>query len=169
MSHEVYCVAKTEEQAYQFVGRLKAMGVEPDKVSVVVERSEIEHLAHPDSKHFRDMKIGAIGGAIIGFGYGAATLVVIGAAAIPGLLGASLLLGFASLGGVLLGGIIGSTGIFARPLMPPAVEQEYEAEVSRGRILISVVAHNEKERDQFMEVMNYWGASDIHYSGEAVA
>ena len=166
MSHEVYCVAQTVEQANEFVGRLRAMGVEPGNVSVVKERSEIEHVAHPDEKHFYDMKNGAIGGAFVGFGFAASILIMFGAAAIPGWFEASLLLGYSAMGGVLLGGIIGSTGIFAKPQMAPSVEHQYEDELSRGRILISVVAHNERERDDFMEVMNYWGALDIHYSGE---
>jgi hypothetical protein len=79
-----------------------------------VEMSNDVRAANPEAKHFHDMKNGAIGGAIVGAVYGAATLALFVEAALRSPFEASLLLSFSALGGVLLGGIIGSTGIFAR-------------------------------------------------------
>jgi len=56
---------------------------------------------------------GSIVGVIIGILNGVATLMVIGRAAVPGVLGVALIAGFSALGGAMFGAIIGSTGLFA--------------------------------------------------------
>jgi len=82
-------------------------------VSVVDERSVVEPPAHPEAEEFRNAVNGSIVGFVIALIYGAATLWVIGPRYIPGVFGASLILGYSGLGGILFGAIIGSTGIFA--------------------------------------------------------
>ena len=82
-------------------------------ISVVDERSVVESPAYPESEEFRNAVNGSIVGLVIALIYGAATLWVIGPRYIPGVFGASLILGYSGLGGILFGAIIGSTGIFA--------------------------------------------------------
>jgi len=82
-------------------------------ISVVDEDSVVERPAHPNSEEFQNAVNGSIVGLVIALIYGAATLWVIGPRYIPGVFGASLILGYSGLGGVLFGAIIGSTGIFA--------------------------------------------------------
>jgi len=82
-------------------------------ISVVDEGSVVERPAHPNSEEFRNAVNGSIVGLVVALIYGAATLWVIGPRYIPGVFGASLILGYSGLGGVLFGAIIGSTGIFA--------------------------------------------------------
>src|SRR5262245_49173566 len=69
---------------------------------------------HLESEELRNAINGSIAGAVIGLLYGIATLSVIGLRFIPGLFGASLILGYSAFGGFLFGAIIGSTGLFAR-------------------------------------------------------
>jgi len=82
-------------------------------ISVVDEGSVVEQPAHPNSEEFRNAVNGSIVGLVVALIYGAATLWVIGPRYIPGVFGASLILGYSGLGGILFGAIIGSTGIFA--------------------------------------------------------
>ena len=79
-----------------------------------IEPNLAERPVHPELEELRNAVNGSIAGAAIGLLYGAATLAVIGKAYIPGILGASLILGYAAFGGILFGAIIGSTGMFAR-------------------------------------------------------
>src|SRR5215471_7032898 len=112
MSQEIYCVAPTEERAQQVVAKIKQMEIGFKKISVVDDRAEVERIAHPASEEFWNAVNGSIAGAVIGLFYGAATLMVIGAPYIPGVLGAGLVLGYSALGGLMFGAIVGSTGLF---------------------------------------------------------
>ena len=96
MSQEIYFVAQIKE------------------LEIGLKNVEVERITHPESEEFRNAVNGGIVGMIIGLLYGAATLMVIGAAFIPGIFGASLILGYSALGGAMFGAIIGSTGVFAR-------------------------------------------------------
>src|SRR5262249_33878685 len=91
----------------------------PRQVVTQIEEipSDTQRVSQPksaQSEELRNAVNGSIAGAAIGLVYGIATLMVIGAAFIPGVLGAALILGYAALGGVMFGAIIGSTGLFAR-------------------------------------------------------
>ena len=123
MPQEVSVVARSEDKAREVVARIKEMGIdEVENVFVADDRSEVEQLANPGSEEFRNARNGSIVGAVIALIYGAATLTVVGTAA--GLLVACLILGYSVLGGVMLGAIIGSTGIFARPRTPASSERK---------------------------------------------
>jgi hypothetical protein len=160
MSQQVYLVAPTEDRARQILAEIKQMGIELSNISVINERSEIQRIAHPQSEEFRNALNGSIVGAIIGLFYGAATLTVIGAASIPGILGASLILGYSALGGVIFGAIIGSTGLFARTRIPKRIE---------GGTLITVEIPDPKQRQELISAMEARGLSDIQLSGEPAA
>ncbi len=66
------------------------------------------------SEELRNASRGAIGGAVIGFLFGAAVLNTMGLERIPGIFEALLLLSCAAFGGGMFGAIVGSTGLFAR-------------------------------------------------------
>jgi len=113
MSKNTYFVASGKDRIKQAVTEIKETNVEFSSISVADEGSAAEPPAHPESEELRNALNGSIVGFVIALIYGAATLWVIGAQYIPGILGASLILGYSGLGGVLFGAIIGSTGIFA--------------------------------------------------------
>ena len=156
MSGSIYFLAPTQDRARQVVAQIKQMDIEFGDISVIDERSEVKRIAHPESDELRNAINGSVAGAVIGLLYGAATLAVIGARFIPGLLGASLILGYAAFGGVMFGAIIGSTGLFAKSRTPLSV-------------LISVELLDPTERDRLVSAMNNWGASEIHHAGESAA
>jgi hypothetical protein len=113
MSKSTYFVASGQDRIKHVKAQIKQTKIEFRSISVVDEGSAIERPAHAESKEFRDAVNGSIVGLVIALIYGAATLWVIGPRYIPGVFGASLILGYSGLGGVLFGAIIGSTGIFA--------------------------------------------------------
>src|SRR5262245_64747626 len=80
-------------------------------VSVIDEGSVVERPAHPNSEEFRNAVNGSIVGLVVALIYGAATLWVIGPRYIPGVFGASMILGYSGLGGIIFGVIIGLTGV----------------------------------------------------------
>ena len=114
MSKSTYFVGSDLERTKEAKAHIKQTTIEFRGVSVVAEEFAVEQPAHPDSEEFRNAVNGSIVGLVIALIYGAATLWVIGPRYIPGVFGASLILGYSGLGGVLFGAIIGSTGIFAR-------------------------------------------------------
>ena len=101
MSKQMYFVAANAERPRQVVTQIEEIP------------SEVERMSDRESEELRNAVNGSIVAAAIGLVYGAATLMVIGAAFIPGVLGAGLILGYSALGGVMFGAIIGSTGLFA--------------------------------------------------------
>src|ERR1041385_6628514 len=77
------------------------------------QESIIEPAPHPESEELRNAINGSVVGSLIGVLNGIATLMVIGADFIPGIIGVALIVGFSALGGAMFGAIIGSTGMFA--------------------------------------------------------
>ena len=98
----------------QVVTQINKTRIELRSITFADEGPAAAQHARPESEEFRNAVNGSIVGLVIALIYGAATLWVIGARFIPGILGASLILGYSGLGGVMFGAIIGSTGIFAR-------------------------------------------------------
>lgn len=98
----------------QVVTQINKTRIELRSITFADESPAAVQHARPESEEFRNAVNGSIVGLVIALIYGAATLWVIGAQFIPGILGASLILGYSGLGGVMFGAIIGSTGIFAR-------------------------------------------------------
>ena len=113
MSKSTYFVGSDLERTKEAKAHIKQTTIEFRSVSVVDEEFAVEQPSHPNSEEFRNAVNGSIVGLVIALIYGAATLWVIGPRYIPGVFGASLILGYSGLGGVLFGAIIGSTGIFA--------------------------------------------------------
>jgi hypothetical protein len=114
MSKSTYFEAPSQDRIKKVKAQIKQTNIEFKSISVIDEGSAVlEPPALPKSKELRDAVNGSIVGLVIALIYGAATLWVIGPRYIPGVFGASLILGYSGLGGVLFGAIIGSTGIFA--------------------------------------------------------
>ena len=113
MSKNTYFVPSSQDRTKHVVAQIKQTTIELRSISVVDEGSVVERPAHPQSEELRNAVNGSIVGLVIALIYGAATLWVIGPRYVPGIFGASLILGYSGLGGVLFGAIIGSTGIFA--------------------------------------------------------
>jgi len=114
MPENTFVVESSQDRAEQTLAQIRQTSIQFRSIAVIDESSEAELRAHPESEELRNAINGSIVGLVIGLLYGAATLSVIGARFIPGIFGASLILGYSGLGGVLFGAIIGSTGIFAR-------------------------------------------------------
>src|SRR5215510_2935440 len=97
----------------QVVTQINKTRIELRSITFADEGPAAAQHARPESEEFRNAVNGSIVGLVIALIYGAATLWVIGPRYIPGVFGASLILGYSGLGGVLFGAIIGSTVIFA--------------------------------------------------------
>jgi hypothetical protein len=169
MSHEVFCLACDPNQAREVVAAIKRMNIKFKNISVIDDNAGLERSNHPKTEELRNAMNGSIGGAVVGLLNGVATLMVIGAAATPGILGVALIVGFSVLGGAMFGAIIGSTGLFAKPRIPVRLEQRYQEQVSRGGVLISVELIDPKQRNRFIAAIHALTVSDIHYSGEPAA
>jgi hypothetical protein len=114
MSKSTYFEALSQDRIKKVKAHIKQTNIELKTVCVVDEDSAVlEPPAHSESQELRNAVNGSIVGLVIALIYGAATLWVIGPRYIPGVFGASLILGYSGLGGILFGAIIGSTGIFA--------------------------------------------------------
>ncbi len=99
MSQDVYCVARTDDQAQEIIEKIQKMGIGPDSFKVVAKPEEVDRTAYRASEEARNAANGAVGGTIIGLLFGGAVLSTMGFAGIPGLFEAILLLACAALGG----------------------------------------------------------------------
>ena len=169
MSQEVYCVARSDNQAQEIIENIKRMGIAPDAFSVVAKPGEAGRAAYRASEEARNAANGAGVGVIVGLLFGAAVLGTMGFSGIPGLFEAILLLACAALGGTMFGAIVGSTGLFAKKRVPKPLERHFEEEIRQGRILISIQVLGVAERDRLIETLNELEVADIHYSGEQAA
>lgn len=168
MSEELSCVAKNPIQAKGIVTRIGAMGIPPRNVAVATRPSEVEEASHPGSRVLRDAKLGFVIGGAAGWFLSTAIIVMIGSPAMT-VYEALLLLMGGGFGGAVLGTIFAATGVFETSRIAPALEHHYEEEVAHGGILIAVEFRDNAERDRVVSAINYFGASDVHDSGEMAA
>ena len=169
MSQDVYCVARTDDQAQEIIEKIQKMGIGPDSFTVVAKPEEVDRTAYRASEEARNAANGAVGGTIIGLLFGGAVLSTMGFAGIPGLFEAILLLACAALGGAMFGAIAGSTGLFAKKRIPTPLERHFEEEISEGGVLLSIQVGSVAERDRLIGTMNALGVADVHYAGEQAA
>src|SRR5581483_8821924 len=71
MSQEIYCVARTDEEARNVVKEIKTLGVDPAALTVIARPDQLGQLKH-GSEELRNACNGAAGGAVIGTLFGAA-------------------------------------------------------------------------------------------------
>jgi hypothetical protein len=109
MSRETYTLTAPVKNRSSFVANRQTIAAVKN-IGSVDQRSTIA----TRSKELKNAVNGSLVGAVIGLANGVATLMVIGAGFIPGVFAASLILGYATFGGMMFGALIGSTGLFAR-------------------------------------------------------
>ena len=110
MSREIYTVTAPVKTRSSLVVNKRQTSAAVKNIGSVDQRSTIA----TRSKELKNAVNGSLVGAVIGLANGVATLMVIGAGFIPGVFAASLILGYATFGGMMFGALIGSTGLFAR-------------------------------------------------------
>jgi hypothetical protein len=110
MSRETYTVTAPVKTRSSLVVNKRQTSAALNNIGSVDQCSTIA----PRSKELKNAVNGSLVGAVIGLANGVATLMVIGAGFIPGVFGASLILGYSTFGGMMFGALIGSTGLFAK-------------------------------------------------------
>src|SRR5439155_2139732 len=96
MLQDVYCVARTDDQAQEIIEKIQRMGIGTDAFTVVAKPDEVDRAVYRASEEARNAANGAVGGTIIGLLFGGAVLSTMGFAGIPGLFEAILLLACAA-------------------------------------------------------------------------
>jgi len=171
MSTAVFCIVKSEDQAYGIVLDLKMAGFSSDDVSVLLaDQGSTREFAHTQQTKAPE---GATAGAGTGGAVGAALgwLAGVGTLAIPGL-GPFVAAGpiMAALSGAAVGATVGGvTGALIGYGVPEFEAKRYEGRVKSGGILISVHTENRDERRRARDVFERAGAEDISSAGEARA
>jgi len=169
MSNCVYCIAKNDGQAIRIAGRLRAMGIAPEDISIVAP----DPTAHRDLAHENATKApegaasGASAGALLGGALG--WLAGIGSLAIPGvgpLIAAGPILG--TLSGLAVGGTLGGVaGALVGLGIPEYEAQQYEGKLKKGRILMCVHAEDADEEGCIRDVLSAEHAESISTGIEA--
>jgi len=147
-------VAHTREA----LAALHMAGIGNDSISLVA-RSDIELERIPDS--LKEADTDAVPAAVRGMGIGGATGLLAGLAAV-----ALAPIGVTVAGAVALGAVGALVGGWSSSLMgsalPDAVRQQFDDEISRGRVLILIDAGPESA-DAMLEAMSRAGAAHLNY------
>lgn len=146
-----------QESAKEGLSALEDAGFSKEQVSVVLARRRAPDLpAQPRrSKRSEGAAVGGLFGAIIGSFGAIASLAFPGGISVTGPIVAAVgggALGLA--GGALLGAIVG-TAAFKRDY------QSYARELARGRVVVSVVAKDQRSATLARSILNETGASTI--------
>ena len=165
----VISLLPTRMQAENVVAELKAIGVSPDDISVIL----------PDTRGTRDFaheqNTKAPEGAVTGAGAGVAVggtlglLVGIGALAIPGL-GPLIAAGplMAALSGAAVGGAVGGiAGGLVGMGIPELEARQYEGKIRTGNILMAVHCFDDRQVDLVKDVFKRNGSDDVSVTGES--
>lgn len=165
---QVFCIAKSHQQAEQIVQRLQTAGFPSDEISILLPDTEGKH----DIGHVKATKApegtatGATAGGVTGGVLG--LLAGIGALAIPGV-GPFIAAGpiMAALGGAAIGGTTGGIVGGLIGLGIPEIEaKRYEHKLKTGNYLIAVHADGDRE-DVAKDIFKKAGAEDITSSSMA--
>jgi len=169
MRRAVVCIAKTEHQATEVVGQLKAAGFPGTDISVLFpDREGTRDFAHrketkaPEGATTGGVAVGVLGGAL-------GWLAGIGSLAIPGvgpLIAAGPIL--AALSGAAAGAAVGGiAGALVGYGIPEYEAKVYEGKLRDGNILISVHTDDSKQRARAKEIFDRCGAEDVATATEA--
>ena len=165
---QVFCIAKSHQQAELIVERLQTAGFPSDEISILLPDTEGKH----DIGHVKATKApegattGAAAGGVTGGVLG--LLAGIGALAIPGV-GPFIAAGpiMAALSGAAIGGTAGGMVGGLIGLGIPEIEaKRYEEKLKTGNYLIAVHAEGDRE-DVAKEIFENAGAEDITSSAMA--
>jgi uncharacterized membrane protein len=160
---QVFCIAKSHQQAEQIVNQLQTSGFPSDEISILLPDTEGKH----DIGHVKATKApegattGAAAGGVMGGVLG--LLAGIGALAIPGV-GPFIAAGpiMAALSGAAIGGTAGGLVGGLIGLGIPEIEaKRYEEKLRAGNYLIAVHTHDSKQEDRVKEIFKNAGAEDI--------
>lgn len=165
---QVFCIAKSYQQAEQIVTRLQTAGFPTDEISILLPDTEGRHdIGHVKaSKAPEGATTGAAAGGVTGGVLG--LLAGIGALAIPGV-GPFIAAGpiMAALSGAAIGGTAGGVVGGLVGLGIPEIEaKRYEHKLKTGNYLIAVHADGDRE-DVAKEIFENAGAEDITNSSMA--
>ncbi len=165
---QVFCIAKSHEQAEQIVTRLQTAGFPSNEISILLPDTEGKHdIAHVKAtKAPEGATTGAAAGGVTGGVLG--LLAGIGALAIPGI-GPFIAAGpiMAALSGAAIGGTAGGVVGGLIGLGIPEIEaKRYEEKLKTGNFLIAVHAEGDRE-DIAKEIFENAGAEDITTSSMA--
>lgn len=165
---QVFCIAKSHEQAEQIVTRLQTAGFPSNEISILLPDTEGKHdIAHVKAtKAPEGATTGAAAGGVTGGVLG--LLAGIGALAIPGI-GPFIAAGpiMAALSGAAIGGTAGGVVGGLIGLGIPEIEaKRYEEKLKSGNFLIAVHAEGDRE-DIAKEIFENAGAEDITTSSMA--
>lgn len=166
--NQVFCIAKSHQQAEQIVQRLQTAGFPSDEISVLLPETGGKHDIGPvkATKAPEGMATGAAAGGLAGGVLG--LLAGIGALAIPGV-GPFIAAGpiMAALSGAAIGGTSGGLVGGLIGLGIPEIEaKRYEHKLKTGNYLIAVHADGDRE-DVAKEIFKNAGAEDITSSAMA--
>jgi Protein of unknown function (DUF2934) len=164
----VFCIARTDQQAIEIVGKLKSSGFRQGDISVLFpDKQGTRDFAHEQhTKAPEGVATGATTGGALGAALG--WLAGMGALAIPGVgpfIAAGPLLAALSGGavGAALGGIAGALVGMG---IPEYEAKRYEGKIKGGNVLISVHTENNDMADRAQTIFKQAGAEDISSAGE---
>ena len=166
--NQVFCIAKSHQQAEQIVDRLQTAGFPSDEISVLLTETGGKHDIGPvkATKAPEGTATGVAAGGLTGGVLG--LLAGIGALAIPGV-GPFIAAGpiMAALSGAAIGGTTGGLVGGLIGLGIPEIEaKRYEHKLKTGNYLIAVHADGDRE-DVAKEIFENAGAEDITSSAMA--
>ena len=169
MSKAVFCIATSETQASQIVGRLKDSGFSNSEISILFpDKRGGKDLGH--EKHTKAPEGAAVGagsGALLGGALG--WLAGIGALAIPGV-GPFIAAGpiMAALGGAAVVGTAGGvTGALVGLGAPEYESKQFEGKLREGNILLSVHSENSDRLARAKQIFKDLNAQDVGKAAEA--
>jgi uncharacterized membrane protein len=161
--NQVFCIAKSHQQAEQIVERLQSSGFPATEISILLPDTQGSH----DIGHVKATKApegattGGVAGGVTGGVLG--LLAGIGALAIPGV-GPFIAAGpiMAALSGAAIGGTTGGiVGGLVGLGIPEIEAKRYEEKLKSGNYLVAVHVRNDDEEDRAEQIFEDAGAEDV--------
>jgi hypothetical protein len=161
--NQVFCIAKSHQQAEQIVERLQSSGFPASEISILLPDTEGSHNIGPvkATKAPEGATTGGVAGGVTGGVLG--LLAGIGALAIPGV-GPLIAAGpiMAALSGAAIGGTTGGIVGGLIGLGIPEIEaKRYEEKLKAGKYLVAVRVRNDDEEDRAEQIFEDADAEDV--------
>lgn len=163
-TNDRYAAAIFTEEAHaeRAIGELRAAGILSDRISVLRVRHEPAD-SDTDGPAERGIRIGGIGGGILGAlgGLGAATMIAVpgvGLIAVAGALAGAL--GGAAMGALAAGGL----GALVELGLPASTARGYERRMRRGDLLLVVQAYSNAQIEAARAIFDRCGGEDAHFT-----
>jgi hypothetical protein len=166
MKDRLFCTVSQPEQASEAIERMQKFGYGPEEVLVAKEISEVERLMESESRMKRSLLLGVGYGALAGFVMGLGQMVFLGPT-IWSMWGAAAIPIFNAGCWALVGSIVGCGGILGSGGLSPKIVHQFESEVAREKMLLSIPLHNRTELPAVQAALSALGATNIHFSGKA--